>query len=334
MKKISVAMATYNGEKYIIKQLQSIYEQTRQPDEVIICDDASTDDTARLVQSFIAERRLSHWRLFHNETNLGFKGNFRQAIGKTEGELIFLADQDDIWEANKVESMTAQMAAQPKIMALNCGYSFIDDQDKVRALRQKRGFCNNNQLRLKVAENEVAPVPFSAIVCHNYFPGCTLALTKELKDLFLEKYSETMLHDWFLNFLAAFYFDGLYFYNRPLIRYRLHSQNTIGMDAVFEKTVSSRSQVQQRWDEVAADEEEVHAYFQAIRMDGENRGEKVAYIESCLAFFEAKKRALEEKNCGKMLRLYQYAGIYQRYQSPQSRLMDLYAVWKKGTTAE
>lgn len=330
MGKISVAMATYNGEKYIIKQLQSLYAQSCPADEVIICDDASTDQTVTLVRSFIAEKSLSHWRLLCNEKNLGFRKNFQQAIAKTNGDLIFLADQDDLWETDKIALMASLLSAHPEIKALNCSYSYIDENGELKPVRARRGYCNGNHLRLDVTENQVAPVPFEAIVCHNYFPGCTMAMTKELKDLFLQVYRETMLHDWCLNFLASFYFDGLYFYNRALIGYRIHAQNTIGMDVVFHKTVSSRSGIDRRLDEVTADEAHVRSFLETVRKDEAGRDGKIAYLEACLNFFGAKKRALEAKSVIKILELYKSAAIYRCYQSPKSRLMDLYAVLKRG----
>lgn len=80
---ISVVMATYNGGKYIERQLTTLLEQTRRPDEVIICDDVSTDNTAQLVQKFIKEHSLSDkWHFSINEKNLGYRKNFAQALAK------------------------------------------------------------------------------------------------------------------------------------------------------------------------------------------------------------------------------------------------------------
>lgn len=100
---ISVVMATYNGEKYIERQLTTLLEQTRRPDEVIICDDVSTDNTAQLVQDFIKEHSLADkWHFSINEKNLGYRKNFAQALAKATGNYIFLADQDDDWHLDKI----------------------------------------------------------------------------------------------------------------------------------------------------------------------------------------------------------------------------------------
>lgn len=87
---VSVAMASYNGEKYIEEQLTSIFNQDLQPDEVILCDDGSTDATVQIVSEFIEKNGLTgKWRLFQNEARLGFIHNFFHAIAKTKGDLVF-----------------------------------------------------------------------------------------------------------------------------------------------------------------------------------------------------------------------------------------------------
>lgn len=123
---ISIAMTTYNGEKYIIKQLETIRKQTCMPDEVIICDDGSKDATTQLVNKYIISHDLQGWRLVINERNLGFIENFKQAIGLTHGDIIFLADQDDEWEPEKIEIMTKCVIDNPKISSLACSLSYID----------------------------------------------------------------------------------------------------------------------------------------------------------------------------------------------------------------
>ena len=323
-------MTTYNGEKYIIKQLQSLYEQSVRMDEVVICDDASTDGTAALIETFIKENELPHWHCFVNENNLGFKRNFYQSIRKTTGEIIFLCDQDDIWDCRKIELMTQEMAKNPKITALNCSFNFMDENDGNKPVRNKRGLCNGNSLPLTVPANGMAEIPFALIAGRNYFPGCTLAITKDLKELYLKEFKENVLHDWYLNFLAAFYFDGLYFYNRPLIDYRIHAENTVGMDVVFHKTVASRSSRETRLAEVAYDEAQVRDFLATAEKYAKTRAEKVAYLQSYLDFFEAKKQALAQRSFCGILGLYRHAEVYKRYQSSKSRLMDIYAVMKKG----
>ena len=86
---ISIAMTTYNGEKYILDQLISLRDQSKKPDEVIIVDDCSTDSTPLLTKKFIKENKLENWKLFLLKKNIGYKKAFQTAISKTNGEIIF-----------------------------------------------------------------------------------------------------------------------------------------------------------------------------------------------------------------------------------------------------
>lgn len=104
--KISIAMATYNGEKYLREQLDSFVAQTRQPDELIVSDDCSDDGTVNVIKAF-ARQAPFDVRWYVNEENLGFVGNFSRALSFCTGDLVFLSDQDDVWFENKIEQIEA-----------------------------------------------------------------------------------------------------------------------------------------------------------------------------------------------------------------------------------
>lgn len=102
---ISVAMATYNGARYICEQLDSILQQTIMPDEIIISDDGSNDDTLGIIADYIS--KYPNITLLHNTENHGAEGNFMNAFRYCNGDIIFPTDQDDIWVTNKIEKMLA-----------------------------------------------------------------------------------------------------------------------------------------------------------------------------------------------------------------------------------
>jgi glycosyltransferase involved in cell wall biosynthesis len=102
--KISIAMATYNGAEYIEEQLQSFIVQSRLPDELVVCDDGSSDTTIEILDRFKASAPFVV-RIFQNQDNLGHERNFGKAIDLCEGDLIFLSDQDDIWFPNKLAAV-------------------------------------------------------------------------------------------------------------------------------------------------------------------------------------------------------------------------------------
>src|SRR4051812_16300560 len=98
---ISIALATYNGEKYLSAQLESLALQTRLPAELVVCDDCSTDRTIDIIDEFIA-RAPFPVRVARNESRLGFVNNFMRAAQGCRADLIAFCDQDDIWEPNKL----------------------------------------------------------------------------------------------------------------------------------------------------------------------------------------------------------------------------------------
>ncbi|MCK0152859.1 glycosyltransferase family 2 protein [Alcanivorax sp. S6407] len=117
--KISIAMASYNGEKYIREQLESFLTQTRLPDELIITDDCSNDITEEIVNEFSS--RAPFKVVFHkNKKNHGYCGNFNEALIRTTGDIVFLSDQDDVWFPEKIERMVSLAEKNPdKLLLMN-----------------------------------------------------------------------------------------------------------------------------------------------------------------------------------------------------------------------
>ena len=113
----SIAMCTYHGEKYVRQQLESIIGQTLSPDEIVICDDCSKDRTVQVVRDTLKDWD-GHWQLVCNEKNLGFKKNFEKAISLCRGDIIYLSDQDDVWDPRKIEIMDEAFSAHPEAVAL------------------------------------------------------------------------------------------------------------------------------------------------------------------------------------------------------------------------
>ena len=127
----AVAIALYNGEQFVQKQLECIFRQTKQPDQVVLCDDGSKDNTVQIVRDFIEQNGLTDkWTLVINETNLGYAANFVHAMEQCTADVIFLADQDDIWKLDKIEKMTQVMHDDPSIMVLSCKHGVIDSNDQ------------------------------------------------------------------------------------------------------------------------------------------------------------------------------------------------------------
>ena len=124
--KISIAMAAYNGEKYLRAQLESFLLQSRLPDELIVCDDGSTDATLEILELFRQKAPFNVY-IFRNKINLGFTKNFEKSIMKCSGDLIFFSDQDDIWFNNKVEVIEKACVSNPEKLLLIHDGKLVDE---------------------------------------------------------------------------------------------------------------------------------------------------------------------------------------------------------------
>jgi glycosyltransferase involved in cell wall biosynthesis len=122
-------MSTYNGESYIEEQLQSILRQTRKPDEVILYDDCSADATVSVIQSFITYHGLeSQWKLIIGEVNRGYPISFYHAMSLCSGDIVFLSDQDDIWNIRKIEEMYKLFEQYPHSNLISCKFGLINNE--------------------------------------------------------------------------------------------------------------------------------------------------------------------------------------------------------------
>jgi glycosyltransferase involved in cell wall biosynthesis len=221
--KISILMTTYNGEKFILKQAQSILSQTLKADEVIICDDCSVDKTYEIIEDFIKNNNLNNWHLKRNVVNIGWRKNFFSGLNYVTGDIIFLSDQDDIWENDKLQIMTEKMMPHSNIMALTGYLTLIDDDD--------RSLPNNKNIPFYgIDTNELSLNKFTSRSPYTYVLGCTLAIRKDLIKYINYLNDEDMYYinyDLFLWRVATF-LDGAYYLNKRIVKYRIHNTNTSG----------------------------------------------------------------------------------------------------------
>lgn len=181
--KTSVAIATYNGEKYILEQFDSILHQTQAVDEVIICDDCSQDTTVHLINHYIIQHALGDtWKLYVNEHNLGYGENFKKAAYLCTGDIIFFCDQDDIWVKNRVEVMASVMRDAHKISLLTSQLLWFSDEKKKELLLHR---SLQSKFNLKA-------VPFNKKNGYLRAPGCVMCVRKE----FLKKIESNWYSGW------------------------------------------------------------------------------------------------------------------------------------------
>lgn len=225
---ISVALCTYNGERYIEALLASIFSQTRKPDEIVICDDQSTDGTVEKIRELVAKADIA-CDLIVNEKNLGFARNFQKCISLCKGDVIFLCDQDDVWKASKIEELSAIMERQPQILSITTNFHLIDTKGE-RIRLKKAGdnpFFAMRRSEIDRKEGDLYKVSLRTIRCRNIAPGCTQAIRVSIVKDFLSL-NGNGVHDHELNLIAGIH-DGLYYYDRPLTEYRYHEHQAIGL---------------------------------------------------------------------------------------------------------
>ncbi|MFA9189974.1 glycosyltransferase family 2 protein [Flavobacterium sp. FZUC8N2.13] len=227
--KLSVALCTYNGSRFLEKQLNSILEQTIAVDEIIICDDNSSDETIKIINSY-KNNYPELISLFQNSQNLGTIKNFERAISLTTGDLIFLSDQDDIWYPKKVEINCQFFEKNQNCILVFSNGDLIDDNerfinetlwDKWKFDDQTKSIWNNNTLAFN-----------SLIKGDNKITGATVCFKKSLKNtIFPIELPLGYWHDSWLGTNAAAQ-QGLFFIEKSLIKYRLHIDQQVGISNV------------------------------------------------------------------------------------------------------
>ncbi|WP_050008140.1 glycosyltransferase [Butyrivibrio sp. WCE2006] len=215
---ISVAMATYNGEKYILEQLNSILDQSLPVDEIIIRDDISSDKTADIIKKFIQDNGLDEKIDFAvNDKNLGYASNFMGAVRQTKGDYIFFCDQDDIWVNDRVEKMVEALKNTPDALMIGSEFEpFKCSDDAPDVPRWELAKFKN--------DGELEKLQFNSENIFIGCQGCTMALKRSFLDRIDEYWYEGWAHDEFV-WKLALSLDGLYFLHKVTLKRRLHSSN-------------------------------------------------------------------------------------------------------------
>lgn len=226
--KISIALCTYNGTKYLSPQLESYLAQTYPPDEVVVCDDCSQDETVSILDEF-AERSPFSTRVRVNEQNIGYTKNFENAISRCSGDIIFLSDQDDVWEPNKIESVVDVFDNDCEVGMVFSDAKLVDETLQPLGSNLSDFFEYPDLLKRGgvVKWEDLAP----RLLKRNMVAGNTIA--------FRAKYNKVILpipldlpwraHDGWIAMLLSMTAKCV-FINEPLVKYRQHAGQLIGAD--------------------------------------------------------------------------------------------------------
>lgn len=200
---ISVCMATYNGEKFIREQIDSILPQLDDSDELIISDDGSSDSTLDIIASYHDDRI----KVLQNKGRHGFTWNFENALRAAKGDFIFLSDQDDVWESNKVSCV---------LQALKSYALVIHDAKLIDSEGNSLGKTYYSTLHKGTG--------FFKNLWKTRWLGCCMAFRKEVIDYSLPFPSHIVAHDYWIGMLGMSKFSYC-FMQDVLISYRRHGNN-------------------------------------------------------------------------------------------------------------
>ncbi|SFB19201.1 Glycosyltransferase, GT2 family [Acetitomaculum ruminis DSM 5522] len=227
--KTSVVMATYNGEKFLLEQLDSLKNQTLKIDEVIICDDGSKDNTVEIIEKYIKDNNLlDSWKIIVNEKNLGYGNNFHKAMTLATGDYIFFSDQDDIWLSQKIEEMVDIMEKNPKIQLLCTDYEPFACEEGAPGVPNNIMEKMTNDSSLEFIELNKKNIYIASL-------GCDMCIRKSFRDKAEPFWIEGWAHDDYVWKMSQV-LDGCFVYHKALIKRRLHSSN-VSMHKMHKKDI-------------------------------------------------------------------------------------------------
>lgn len=224
--KISVAMCTYNGATFLPAQLQSILAQIRPPDEIVICDDGSTDTTRTVLENFAAESPIPI-NLHFNEQNLGSVKNFEKAINLCTGDVIALSDQDDVWRNDKLQLSESVFNKSPNTGLVFSDAAIVDEnlEPLNRLIWDDVGFDAHKRKLVRTGR------AFEVLITGWTVTGATMAFRSRFVKLSLPiPDGIAMIHDGWIALTIAAVADVVAL-DEPLIQYRQHAQQQIGAPA-------------------------------------------------------------------------------------------------------
>lgn len=200
---ISVALCTYNGEKFLLEQMDSILAQTYKNLEIIIVDDCSTDKTTEIINVYAEkDKRI---KLFRNEANLGFNKNFEKALRLTSGDYITISDQDDIWLPQKLQQLLDNIKNNWLIFSNS---SYLGDSKQGRLLKDFK-----------------LPLNYKGILLRNHVTGHTSLMHRDFLNYVLP-FPQDGYYDWWMGFVAG-YHNKIAFLDEVLTLYRVHSDSVV-----------------------------------------------------------------------------------------------------------
>lgn len=218
MEKINILMPTYNGRLYLRKQLDSILNQTFSDFRLFVSDDASTDSTLKILKEY--EEKDKRIEIYGHQKNIGIAANMEFLIGKVRSEYFMFADQDDVWEPDKIEKTFNKMKETDSDLVYT-DVEVTDSRLKITA---------PSYWKLKGFENKIKKYNnFESLYLNNYVTGCTMLIKSKWINEFLPlpQNSKYILYDYWIALVIS-QNGKMSYVDKPTMKYRQHKKNQVG----------------------------------------------------------------------------------------------------------
>lgn len=274
MEQIDILMATYNGEKYIKMQIDSILNQTYSNFRLIISDDCSTDKTIDILKKY--ESKDKRIKVYYQNKNLGCVKNFEFLLSKVENDVYALSDQDDIWLSEKIEKSLENMKSNNSDLVFG-DLKLIDENGKTIS----NSFWRSKGFYKKIKKD----IDNKGLLLNNYVTGCTILSKKSfLKDILPLPYNtKYLIHDYWIAIVVCLK-GRISYIEEPLILYRQHSSNQVGYKTKS-KELDSFEDVRKLFIDVKVEHFEVFQNRRELFSDIQKKENQAA-----LKYFEMLKR--------------------------------------------
>lgn len=226
--RISVVMCTYRGTKYVVEQLHSIFAQSLQPAELIVCDDASGDETVDILYH-LQNSAPFPVRIVVNDTTVGSTHNFDRAIQFATADFIALCDQDDVWLPDKLAVLTTYLVHHPEIGGVFSNAYLIDDAGALirGKLGRPRTLWGLHKFTRRKQSAFVEGGAIDLLLKHDIVTGATLLMRAGMRR-FISPIPDSWVHDAWIAWMLALH-SSLAIVEQPTICYRLHAQQQLGV---------------------------------------------------------------------------------------------------------
>lgn len=222
MTRVSVALCTHNGARFVEQQVASILSQSRLPDQLVVSDDASTDDTVAIIERLVGPSPVE-LVVLRNEIALGYVANFEQALRATDGELVALSDQDDSWHPNRIERAVALFEGDPDLLMVHSDARLVDEHGAPLGHTLFDALGVSSGERAEAASGDELAV----LLRRNLVTGATAMFRRRAIDLAVP-FPDHWVHDEWLAMIATSVGRGMLL-DEPLVDYRQHGSNQIGV---------------------------------------------------------------------------------------------------------